>query len=465
MNKRSCELLVVGGGPGGYTAAIRGARKGLKTVLVEKGPLGGTCLNRGCIPTKALLEDTEMIPKVSTCHFLKGDMKIGVSRIVERRKAVVEGSRTWVRSILKGNGVAFMEGHASFESPKELMVRDTDGKETKIASSKVIIATGAFEDYGDGPVPDGNGIWSTDDALSLKPVPRRMAIVGGGSRGVEFANIYRNLGASVLLIEKEKRVLPRLDPEFSDRYKKALLDRKIKVLTGTSLASAGSHGNSGITVVLEGKKGPREIAVDRLLITAHRRPQYEGLHLEAAGLAPRDGILTHSAGLETAAQGIYVIGDAAGPPYYAHKAISQAIAAVDHLMGNSAAKPSPFMPHCVWGSPEVAAVGLTEDQALEQGHDVKVGEFHYVGNGRAGTMGVDQGLALMVSDARSRRVLGVHMMGPQATELISLATLAMENNITVDGIKQAVFAHPTLSETFFEAALATDGEAIHLMMD
>jgi dihydrolipoamide dehydrogenase len=182
-------------------------------------------------------------------------------------------------------------------------------------------------------------------------------------------------------------------------------------------------------------------------------------------LKTEHGVLEHSSDFESTVEGIYVIGDAAGPPYYAHKAISQAITAIDHLMGNQNAKASPFIPHCVWGHPEVASVGLTEDQAEERGHQVKMGEFHFVGNGRAGTMGIDQGLALIVTDAESGEILGVHMMGPQATELISLATLAMENHIPVDGIKKAIFAHPTLSETFFEAALAVDGEAIHLLMD
>ncbi len=465
MNTKSCDLLVLGGGPGGYTAAIRAARKDLKTILVEQGPLGGTCLNRGCIPTKALMEDTQLIPAVRTSHFLRGDMKIGVSRIVERRKAVAEGSRQWVRSILKSNGVTFMEGRASFESPREVAVRDTDQAPVKISASKVIIATGAVEDFGDGPMPDHDRIWSTDDALSLQPVPRRLVIVSAGNRGVEFASIYRNLGAGVVLVERNRRILPHLDPEFSDRLKRALTDRKIKVLTGTTLTSAHSDTESGVTVLLEGKEGSQEVTADRLLLTGERRPHYEGLNLEATGLTPNNGLLEVSEGLETAIKGIYVIGDAAGPPYYAHKAIAHGIVAVDHLMGDHTAKTSPFTPHCLWGNPEVAAVGLTEDEAVEQGHAVKIGEFHYVGNGRAGTMGVDRGLVIIVSDEKTREVLGVHMMGPQATELISLATLAMENHVTVDGIKKAVFAHPTLSETFFEAALATDGEAIHLMMD
>ena len=254
------------GDRGGYTAAIRAARKGLKTILVEKGPLGGTCLNRGCIPTKALIEDTQLVPVVSASHFLRGDMKITVNRIVERRKAVAEGSRQWVRSILKSNGVTFMEGQASFESYKELTVRHKERSPTTVSASRVIIATGAVEDYGDGPTPDNDRVWSTDNALSPHPVPRRLVIVGAGNRGVEFASIYRNLGARVVLVEKKRRILPHLDPEFSGRYKKALMDRKVKVLTGTTLISARPAQKAGVTVILEGKEGVQEAVADQTFV-------------------------------------------------------------------------------------------------------------------------------------------------------------------------------------------------------
>ncbi|MBI4776192.1 MAG: dihydrolipoyl dehydrogenase [Deltaproteobacteria bacterium] len=465
MAENECDLLVVGGGPGGYTAAIRGAQKGLKTVLVEKGSLGGTCLNRGCVPTKSLLQDTGMITAVRTCRFLKGDMKISVQRIAERKGLVVEGSRQWVRNVLSGNGVATMLGKASFNGPKTLKVEATDGSTKEIGASKIVLATGAVEDYGAGLQVDGQNICSTDDALSLKSIPRRLAVVGAGNRGVEFASIYRNLGVSVVLIEKDKRVLPRLHPELADRYKKALLDRKIGVLTRTTVLEAHESPDVGVTLTLEGEKGRHEVQVDKVLLTGHRHPRYEGLGLASAGLSPVDRVVEHDAALETAVEGIYVIGDAAGPPYYAHKAISHALVAVDHILGNKDSHESLFVPNCIYGDPEVATVGLTEEQALKAGRSVRVGEFHFVGNGRAGTMGVDQGLVLMVSDSKTREILGVHIMGPQATELISLATMAMQNGIDLEGIKKTVFAHPTLAETFFEAALATDGEAIHLLVN
>jgi dihydrolipoamide dehydrogenase len=465
MDLNEYDLLVVGGGPGGYTAAIRAAQNGLKTVLVEKGPLGGTCLNRGCVPTKSLIEDTRMIPAVRTCHFLQGDMKISVKRITERRISVVEGSRQWVRNILKGNGITFLSGHASFKNAKCLVVQNEKGEIQEVKAKRVILATGAMEQYSPGLQADGKAIWCTDDALSLDPVPRRLAVVGGGNRGVEFASIFRNLGVGVVLLEKEKRILPHLDPEISERYKKSLADRGIRVFTKTTVNALHSGADRGVNLILEGQAGQQELQVDKVLLTGRRRPRYGDLNLAAAGLSPEAEVLAHGAGFQTEVPGIYVIGDAAGPPYYAHKAISQALVAVDHLLGKTPIKAPAFVPHCVWGDPEVAAVGLTEGEAIASGREVRVGEFHFVGNGRAGTMGIDQGLILIVSDAKSREVLGVHMIGPQVTELISLATLAMENGIDVDGIKKAVFAHPTLSETFFEAALATDGEAIHLLVD
>lgn len=465
MTAKACDLLVIGGGPGGYTAAIRGAQKGLKTILVERGPLGGTCLNRGCVPTKTLLQDTGLLPTLRTCHFLKGEMKISIKRIAERRKMVVDGSRQWVGNVLTGNGVSLLRGQASFIGPLTLRVKMESGESQEVSASRIILATGAAEDYGPGLEVDGKGVWSTDDALSLKCIPRRLAVVGAGNRGVEFASIYRNLGATVLLIEKDKRLLPRLDPELGDRYRKALVDRGIKVLTGTTLSAVHGAADADVTMILEGKKGKNELRVEKVLLTGSRHPRYEGLDLASAGLAPRNGVLEHNQSMETAVPGVYVIGDAAGPPYFAHKAISHAMVAVDHILGVKGVREPAFIPNCIYGDPEVATVGLTEDQALQEDRSVRVGEFHYVGNGRAGTMGVDRGLVLIVSDAKSKEILGVHMMGPQATELISLATVAMENGIHMDGIKKSVFAHPTLAETFFEAALATDGEAIHLLMD
>ncbi len=465
MTIGKCDLLVIGGGPGGYTAAIRAAQKGLQTILVERGFLGGTCLNRGCVPTKTLLEDTLMIAAVRGCNFLRGDMKINLKRIIERKDLVMEGSRSWVQNVLAGNGVTLFRGEASFKSPGAVTIKRQDGGLEEVNVSKIILATGAVATYDTEFKPDGERIWSTDDALSVKSVPRSLAVIGAGNRGVEFASIYHNLGTKVVIIEKEKHILPRMHWELADRYKRTLLDRQIKVLTRTTVSAARPSDDAGVTLTLETAKSQEEIRIDRALLTGARRPVYHGLNLEAVDLAINNGIMEHGASLETRSKGIYVVGDATGPPYLAHKAIVQGMTAVNHILGRDTEQQPLFYPNCVYGDPEVASVGLTEDEALECGRSAKVGEFHFIGNGRSGTIGNDQGLIMIVSDSKTKEVLGVHMIGPQVTELISLACLAMQNGIDVDGIKKTVFAHPTLSETFFEAALATDGEAIHLIVD
>jgi len=463
MPGKEYDLVVIGGGPGGYTAAIRGAQKGLKTVLVERGHLGGTCLNRGCVPTKSLLEDSLMISAVRNCAFLKGDLKISLKGLVERKNMVVEGSRNWVSAMLSGNGVTLMRGSASFAGPKTVRVTNPKGENEEINATNIILATGATAEYGPGLVPDGQRILSTEHALSIESVPRRLAVVGAGNRGVEFASIYSALGAKVALIEKEKSILPRVHWELADRYKRALTDRKIKVLSGCALEMIDARSEESVALTLATDKGQQEIRVDKVILTGVRRPSYEGLNLNAAGLRVSESALEFDADLQTSVKGIFVLGDAAGPPYFAHKAISQAIPLVDFIAGDKSSRQPLFFPTCVYGDPELASVGMTEDEAQDAGHEVKLGEFNFIGNGRSGTIGNSQGLVKIVSDSKTGVVLGAHIIGPQATELISLAALAMQNGVDVAGVKKTVFAHPTLSETFFEAALATDGEAIHLL--
>jgi dihydrolipoamide dehydrogenase len=462
---QACDLLVVGGGPGGYTAAIRGAQKGLKTVLVEKGYLGGTCLNRGCVPTKTLLDDTQMVYTVQRSHFMHGEMKVNLGRLMERKQMIVEGSREGIRSVLTGNGVTLMSGTASFTGLKSMVIKKPEGGEEEIKAANIILATGAEPNYGIGLKTDGCSVLSTEHALAMKSIPATLVVVGAGIRGVEFACMYHNLGAKVAIIEKEKRILPRLSWELAGRYKKALLDRRIKVLTRTKLVQAHPEEGNGVALVLETGKGQQEIKVDRVLLTGERHPTYQDLNLEAVGLSPDEGILEYDSNMQTSSKGVYLVGDAAGPPYLAHKAIVQGLRVTGHILGMDCDDRPLLFPYCIYGNPEVASVGMTEEEAEESGRNVRVGEFHFIGNGRAGAMGSTEGEITIVSDSQTGEVLGAHMFGPRSTELIALASLAMRNGINVAGIKQTVFPHPTLAETFFEAALATDGEAIHMLLD
>jgi dihydrolipoamide dehydrogenase len=466
MSDNVCDLLVIGGGPGGYAAAIRGAQRGLKVMLVERGAMGGTCLNRGCIPTKTLLEDTLTIARVRNSHFLSGEMKISRKRMIERKNTVIQGAIAGITATVKGYGAEIVEGSARFTSPKSVEVETRDGEKRVITSDKIIIATGAREDYGSDVTIDGRNILSTDDALRLESIPRSLAVVGAGNRGIEFATIYHNLGTKVVVIEKEKQVLPRMDWELADRLKRSLIDRKIKILTGTKVVAITSNGDEGVSLGIETNAEQQIIKVGKVLLTGMRRPSYLSLNLYAAGLSPgEEGVLAFRPGQQTAVEHIYVVGDAAGPPYLAHKAIAQGMAAVDHIMGSYEEMKPLLVPNCIYGDPEVASIGLSVEEALAEGTGVKTGEFHFIGNGRANSAGDARGSVTIVSESKTGAILGVHMIGPRVTELISIAALAMQNGVGVEGIKKTVFAHPTLAETFFEAALTTDNEAIHLLVE
>lgn len=464
MTIHEYDLLVVGGGPGGYAAAIRGAQKGMRTLLAERDALGGTCLNRGCLPTKTLLEDTLTIFGIRQSRFLKGDMKINFKRIVERKEMVVEGAVAGITAVIKGRGAEILKGEARFTAPKKIEIETGEGERKQIQARNIVIATGAEVDYGDLAVDEEN-ILSTNGALELKAVPSTVAIVGAGNRGVEFAGIFNNLGCKVVLIEKEKRILPREHRWLSGRYKKILSERNIKVLTRSKVVSANSEGDKGVLLILESNQGPKEVKVQKAVLAVSRRPFLKHLNPEAAGLSLSEGMLSYGAGMQSGVEGIYVVGDAAGVPYLAHKAIAQGLAAVNHMLGLDPDGRPRFVPNCIYGDPEIGSIGLTDYAARKDGLKVKTGEFYFVGNGRAGTMGKEEGLILIVSDEETGAVLGVHILGPRATELISLGVMTMKNGLTVEDLKKTVLPHLTFSESFFEAALASSGEAIHMLPD
>lgn len=459
MMPKEVDLLVVGGGPGGYTAAGLAAAKGLKTALVEKEDLGGTCLNRGCVPTKTMLEHALQVAALRESPFMKGNVRVSLRRMLKKRQELIETSREGIGGVLAERGVRVLQGMARFTGPRILTIETPLGPET-LKARNVIIATGAEEDFGPGLKPDGRHILNTDQALALTSLPRTVAVAGAGNRGVEFAQIFRALGAKVLLIEQQRRILPRAYWEISDRLKNSLMNRGIQVLTSTALCSAEITDEGLVSLILESRGRKKKEQVQRVILTGHRRPQFTELDPAAGRFGIEEGENDSGEVFKEPAHNVFVVGDAAGWPYSAHKAISQGAAAVQKILGEDP-PPSGPIPHCIYGSPEVAYVGLTEGQALETGRSVKVGEFPFRANGRAGSMGKTEGTVLMVTDARTEEVLGVHMIGPGVTELVAAATLAIQNGIDLQGIRRTVFPHPTLSETFFEAALSIRGEAIH----
>ena len=280
-----------------------------------------------------------------------------------------------------------MPGAAAFSGPKSVTVRDLEGGEERITAAHVILATGAAPDYGPNLRVDGRSVLSTDQALNIETIPQTLVVVGAGARGVEFASIYHQLGARVALIEKKKHILSAVDQPLADRYKKALLDRRIKVLTRTELVEAHPREEGGVILVMASGEEKREIKADLVILTGERRPVYGDLNLGRAGLAPVEGVLEADADMRTKADGVYVVGDAAGPPYLAHKAIAQGLGAVDHILGRPGRKRPLAVPFCLYGSPEAASVGLSEEEAEDSGRRVKVGEYLFAGNGRAGALG------------------------------------------------------------------------------
>ncbi len=452
MKTQECDLLVIGGGPGGYTAAMRAAQGGLSVLLVERGPMGGTCLNRGCLPTKTLLEDTHLIDAVRRAAFLKGDLRINRARILARKDAVVEVSVAGITQAVLEKGVDIVTGTASFAGPGKVVVDRRDEEPLEVEAAHVVLATGSRPVYGPGLTVDGNKVLDTDAALTLETIPRSIAIVGSGNRGVEFASIYANLGTRVTIIEKEKRLLPREHRWIGGRYRQALGLRHIQVMTRTkAVATEPLHGE-GVRLVVTPDDGESErLDVDRVLLTGSRRPCFDGLNLGGAGLDTSEGFLTHGETMETGQHGVYVVGDAAGPPYLAHKAIAQGAAVVDRILGKPSAGP-PVIANCVYGDPEVGSVGMTDYEAKKAGHPVRLGEFYFARSGRAASMGKDDGLVLIPVDEESGKVLGMHIMGPSATELISLGVLAIQNGLTIEDLRRTVLPHMTLSESVYEAA-------------
>lgn len=466
MKDKKYDLAVIGGGPGGYTTAIRAAQRGMRVLLVESRAIGGTCLNRGCLPTKTLLEDTLILSTLRHASFLKGEMKINFRRIMERKSDVVERSVAGIIGVIRGNGVEIMKGTARFKGPKNIEVHAPQGEVVEITAERFVIATGAIVDYGPEFNIDEERILSTEGALALRSVPPSVAVVGAGNRGVEFAAMFHNLGSRVFLIEREKRILPREHRWLSGRYKKILTDRQMNILPRREVVAIQSEGEHGVLLTMESEKGLKELKVHSVLLTGNRRPFYGELDLGAMGLSLDGGALSHGEGMETKVKGIYVVGDAAGPPYLAHKAIAQGLTAVDHMQGRSSANGLPrFFPNCVYGDPEIGTVGMTDYEARRMGRKVRTGEFYFEGNGRAGTLGKTAGMVMIVSDEETDAVLGVHIMGPLATELVSLGVMAIENGLSLEKLRKTVLPHLTLSESFFEAGLASSGEAIHMLLE
>ena len=459
------DLTVIGSGPGGYVAAIRAAQLGQKVAIVEADRLGGVCLNWGCIPTKALLRSAEvyrLMKHAETYGLSAGGAGFDIGRIVKRSRDVSARLQQGVGYLLRKNKVDVVTGTARIEKPGVICVVQ-DGGETVIESRHIILATGARPLQLKGLEADGRLIWTYKEALMPDEVPRRLLVVGAGAIGLEFASFYRELGAHVTVIEALSHILPACDGEISGMLRLELEKQGIDIRTSTFLRSM-DKGDDVVTATLESNGVMERVMADRVLLAMGVVGNVEGLGLEATRVRVERGVIRVDEWLRTDEPGIYAIGDVAGPPCLAHKASHEGVICVEKIAGLSTVHPLECdrIPYCTFTYPQVASVGLTEQQSLEKGRVVKVGRFPFAANGKAIALGETEGLIKVVFDADSGELLGAHMIGAEVTEMIQGYGIAMGLETTESDLERTVFAHPTLSEMMHEAVLAALKRAIHI---
>ncbi len=465
MTDKTFDLIVLGAGPGGYVAAIRAAQLGMKTAVVEEKHLGGICLNWGCIPTKALLRSAEVLELMRHAkdYGLKADAaSFDFQAIIKRSRAVSRRLNRGVGHLLKKNGVTVLEGRGRLLGGGKLAV--TGKAEGEYAARHIIIATGARPRDLPGLERDGKLVWSYFEALNPDRLPKSLLVVGSGAIGMEFASFYNALGVDVTVVEIMDRILPAEDAEIAQIARRQLEKSGIRILTGAKVAKL-DKGRETVTATIETGEGKSEtLTVERVLSAVGVVANIEDIGLEEAGVKTERGIIRVDGFLRTSAPGVYAIGDVAGPPMLAHKAEHEGVICVEKIAGLDNVHPMDRdqIPGCTYCHPQVASVGLTEEEAKKRGHKVRIGRFPFLANGKAIALGDDQGLVKTVFDAKTGQLLGAHMVGPEVTEMIQGFVIAMKLETTEEELMHTIFPHPTLSETMHESVLDAWGRAIHI---
>ena len=466
MADTSFDVLIIGGGPGGYVTAIRGAQLGLKVCVVEKKHLGGICLNWGCIPTKALLRSAEIY------HYMRhaGDYGLeakgvgfDIKKIVSRSRGVSEQLSGGVAYLLKKNKVTVVDGEAKLAGPGKVEVTKDGKKLPQLSAKHIIVATGARPRALPGLEPDGKLVWTYFEALVPDIMPKNLLVIGSGAIGIEFASFFHTLGAEVTVVEILPQILPVEDAEIAAVARKKLEKLGMTILTGAKVASLKKHKNA-VTATIDDENGKTsEIKADRVISAVGVVGNIEDIGLESTKAKTDRGCIVIDEFARTAEPGLYAIGDVAGPPMLAHKAEHEGVICIEKIAGLS---PHPInknqIPGCTYCHPQIASVGLTEAKAKEAGYELKVGRFPFTANGKAIALGEADGLIKTVFDAKTGQLLGAHMVGAEVTELIQGFVVAMGLETTEEELMHTIFPHPTLSEMMHESVLDAFGRPIHI---
>ena len=462
------DLVVVGGGPGGYVAAIRAAQLGMNVSLVESDHLGGICLNWGCIPTKALLRASEihhLLHHLDEHGFAADNIRFDITKVVARSRKVARRLSMGVSGLLKKNKVKVYDGRGRLTAPHTLVV-EKDGKSVaEITAPHIILATGARARQLPGLEADGDRVWTYREAMIPATMPKSLLIVGSGAIGIEFASFYRQMGAAVTVVEVLDRILPVEDEEISALAARAFTAHGIVLHTKSKLARLDKRADSVVATVVA-PTGELKIEVERVISAVGIVGNVENLGLEAAGVKVDKAHVVINQWGETGVKGLYAIGDLVGPPWLAHKASHEGVVCVEHIAGKDAPPLDvSSIPGCTYSMPQIASVGLTEARAKAEaqasGREIKVGRFPYVGNGKAIALGEPEGLVKTVFDAATGELLGAHMIGAEVTELIQGYVVAKTHETTAQALAETIFPHPTLSEMMHESVLDALGRRVH----
>jgi dihydrolipoamide dehydrogenase len=459
------DLIVIGAGPGGYVAAIRAAQLGMRVACVEKdATLGGTCLNVGCIPSKALLDSSEhfyLARHRFANHGIKvGNLELDLPAMMQRKDQVVQGLTRGVAGLFRKNKIEHVRGTAKVTAPGKVRI-DSGGESRSLTAANILIATGSAPVELKSLPFDGRHIINSTEALALSEVPKRMVVVGAGAIGLELGSVWSRLGSEVLVIEFLDRCAPAMDREMTAALQKSLEKQGLKFRFNTT-ATGATVKDGMVTLSWKAKEQPGEEQCDVVLVSVGRRPYTEGLGLREAGVElDSKGFVVVDKHFQTNVKGIYAIGDVIGGAMLAHKAEEEGVAAVETMAGRSGHVNYAAVPNVIYTHPELASVGLTEEEARGRGIAVRIGKFPWIANGRAKAMDESDGFVKVIGDAETDRLLGMHILGPRASDIIAEGAVAIELMSSVEDIARSAHAHPTLPEAIKEAALAVDKRAIH----